>query len=159
MIFCDADDAQELSRMAWDIWIDHYTTFISKDEIEYILNMTQTEKAIRKQIRDGYLYSFIMDGPFKAGYFAMLLEGDSLFISKYYVSKEYRGKGLGSKTMDEILEKGRAMKMKKAYLHVNKNNARSIDIYKHKGFVIANAKKTDIGNGYFLDDYTMEYYF
>lgn len=145
--------------MAWDIWIEHYTTFIAKEEIEYILNITQTEKAIRKQIKDGYLYSFIMDGPSKAGYFAILPEGDSLFISKYYVSKKYRGNGLGSKAMDEILEKGRALGMKKAYLHVNKNNVSSINVYKHKGFVIAKAEKTDIGSGFFLDDYVMEYYF
>ena len=159
MIICGEDDANDLSKMAWDIWTDYYSTVITGDDIGYILKTFQTEEAIKQQMRDGCLYSYIIEDGNKAGYFAILPEGDSLFISKFYVSKEYRGRGLGSRTLREILEKGRSLNMKKAYLHVNKHNLASIEIYKHKGFVITGGDKIDIGNGYFMDDYVMEYYF
>jgi len=159
MIICGEDEAKDISKMAWDIWTDYYSTIITGDDIGYILKTFQTEEAIKQQMRDGCLYSYIMEGDVRAGYFAIQPEGDSLFISKFYVSKEFRGKGLGSKALKEIFEEGRAMKMKKAYLHVNKHNLPSIKIYKHKGFVITSGDKIDIGNGYFMDDYCMEYYF
>jgi len=159
MIFCDADEAKELSEMAWNIWTDYYSTIITGDDIEYILNTFQTEEAIREQIHDGYLYSYITDGGAKAGYLCIRPEGDSLFMSKLYVAKEFRGRGLGSKALDEIIEKGRALNVKRIYLLVNKHNLPSIEVYKHKGFIIVKAEKKDIGNGYFMDDYLMEYHF
>ena len=159
MMFCGAGDAKDLSEMAWDIWTEYYGTFITGDDIEYILRTFQSEEAIRKHMLDGYLYSYITDGPAKAGYICFRSEGDALFMSKFYVSKDFRGKGLGSKALDKMLEIGRGQNMKKAYLRVNRHNLSSIEMYKHKGFVIAREEKVDIGHGYYMDDYLMEYYF
>lgn len=159
MKFADIDKAKELADLAREIWMDYFPKIIDKDETEYILNTFQSESAIRKQIEEGYLYSFIIENEEKAGYFCIRPENDELFISKIYVSEKYRGKGLGSKTMDDILQKGRAMKLKKAYLRVNRNNALAIDVYKHKGFIIAKEEKLDIGDGFCMDDFLMEYIF
>jgi len=159
MEYCKISDAKELSEMAWDIWMEHYSTFLDPELPRHVLTRFQSEDAIKEQILNGHLYWFIMSGDEKAGYACIVPEGDSLFMSKYYVSKEFRGKGLGSKTMDEIIKKGREMNVKRIYLRVNKNNRSSIDIYKHKGFVIARALEEDIGDGFFLDDYIMEYRF
>lgn len=159
MIFCEPDDAKELSDMARDIWTEYYNTIVTGDNIDYFINTIQTEKAIRQQIQDGCRYSFITEGEIKAGYFCIVPQGDSLFISKFYLYKEFRGKGLGSDTMDEILNMGRALKMKDAYLLVNRNNINSIEIYKHKGFIIAREEMREVGDGYYMDDYRLEYYF
>jgi len=159
MNVCSADDAGDLSKMAWDIWMDYYPSVVRGDNIEYILNKFQSEEAIRQQMLDGCIYSYIMDGGVKAGYFCVIPQGDSLYISKFYVAKDHRGKGLGSRAMDEILEMGMKMRAKKAYLTVNKYNAASIDIYKHRGFIITGGDKIDIGDGFYMDDYQMEYYF
>jgi GNAT superfamily N-acetyltransferase len=156
MRFCDINDAKELSEMALEIWTEYYSTFLDTDLPNYVVRTFQSEEAIREQIGKGYLYSFIMNGDIKAGYLCILPEGDSLFMSKYYLKKECRGKGIGSKAMDEILKKGREMKKKRVYLRVNRFNP-SIEIYKHKGFVVIEEKKEDLGNGLFLDDFVMEY--
>jgi GNAT superfamily N-acetyltransferase len=159
MIFCDIGDAKELSEMAAEIWIDYYSTFLDAELPRYVVSISQTEEAIVSQIEKGHLYSYIMDGDVKAGYFCIVPEGDSLFMSKLYLWKEFRGKGLGSKTMDEIIEKGRSLKAKRVYLRVNKDNKPSIEFYTRKGFVIAEAIEEDIGGGFTLDDYLMEYRF
>ena len=159
MRFCGTDDAKELAAMANDIWTEYYSTFFDTELPRYFLGRFQSEEAIRQQIKDGYLYSFIKDGGEKAGYFAILPKGDSLFLSKLYISKDFRGKGLGSRTLDEVLERGRAMKMRRVYLRVNKDNTPSRDIYLHKGFVIAEDIVEPIEDGFVLDDYLMEYVF
>ncbi|MCL2032505.1 MAG: GNAT family N-acetyltransferase [Methanomassiliicoccaceae archaeon] len=159
MRFCGTDEAKELAEMARNIWMEHYPTIIGMDDTEYILGRFQTEEAIRQQIGDGYLYSFIMAGDTKAGYFCIVPESDSLLISKFYISKEFRGKGLGSGTLDDILEKGRMLKKKKVRIRVNKDNVSSIDIYLHKGFKIVRDETVDIGGGHFMYDRIAEYLF
>ena len=42
-------------------------------------------------------------------------------------------------------------------LTVNKGNADSIAIYRHTGFAIVIDVVADIGNGYVMDDYVMEW--
>ena len=39
----------------------------------------------------------------------------------------------------------------------NKNNTKTLDIYKHLGFEIVREEVTDIGEGYVMDDYVLEY--
>ncbi len=159
MRFSDVDDASELSRMAREIWMEYFPTIISKEETEYILNKIQSEEAIREQIENGHLYSFIECDGRKVGYFCIHPEGDSLFMSKLYVSKDQRGKGLGSKTLDDIIEKGKAMNMKRIYLRVNRFNTVAKKVYTSKGFVVVREEKLDIGDGFFMDDYLMEYHY
>ena len=159
MRFCGVDEAKDLADMAWEIWVDYYSGFLDRIMVEYVVRLAQSEDAIKQQIQDGYLYSYIMDGTEKAGYFSFLPEGDTIYISKFYLSKASRGKGLGSKAMDSILEEGRSMGMKIAYLRANKHNKLSLKFYERKGFVITEAILENIGEGFFLDDYRLEYYF
>lgn len=45
------------------------------------------------------------------------------------------------------------------YLHVNRENESAIRVYEHLGFVKADTMQTDIGNGFIMDDFVMEYLF
>lgn len=159
MIPCGADDAKELAGMARSIWMDYYPPIIGADDTEFILKTFQSEEAIRQQMRDGHLYYFITEGEEKAGYLCIVPEGDSLLLSKIYVAERFRGKGLGSETMEEVLEKGRELKMRCIYLRVNRQNLASIGFYKSKGFMIAKEEKKEIGGGCCMDDFLMEYCF
>ena len=46
---------------------------------------------------------------------------------------------------------------KKIYLTVNKGNTPSYQIYLHLGFKVIDSVVNDIGHGYVMDDYIMEY--
>ena len=50
-----------------------------------------------------------------------------------------------------------ATKYNTFYLTVNKNNTKAISVYKSFGFDITDTVVTDIGGGYVMDDYIMEY--
>ncbi|MBO4552674.1 MAG: GNAT family N-acetyltransferase, partial [Candidatus Methanomethylophilaceae archaeon] len=82
-------------------------------------------------------------------------EGDSIYISKLYLLKDFRGKGHGRRMFDIVDNYARDKGIHREYLRVNRKNA-TVDVYKKCGFEITDEVKTDIGNGFFMDDYIME---
>ncbi|MCL2032504.1 MAG: GNAT family N-acetyltransferase [Methanomassiliicoccaceae archaeon] len=159
MKFCEYDDAEELAEMAKEIWTDYYSTFPDRDLPEYVLKKFQSELAIKEQMCEGYLYCFIKKDDVNVGYICVLRDSDTVLLSRIYILKDFRGQGLASEAIDILAEWCRNMKMRKLYLRVYKENTISISIYTHKGFTIVEERKEDIGDGFFLDDYIMEYRF
>ena len=43
------------------------------------------------------------------------------------------------------------------WLTCNRNNTNSLEVYKHLGFTVAREEVTDIGEGFVMDDFIMEY--
>lgn len=157
LTFANASEAREISRMANEIWHESFKGIISLGQINYMLIQYQTERKILEQMDAGYQYGFVFEGKNKAGYFAIVPEEDSLFMSKLYLKKEYRGRGLGAATLKDIVDIGRNLGKRRVYLHVNRNNAKAIKAYESGGFTLECDRKTDIGGGYFTDDHVYQY--
>ncbi len=157
LTFINRSEARDVAKMANEIWHEYFPEMIGVEQTEYMLMEFQTERKILEQMDDGYQYGFIFDGSTKAGYFAIHPEEDSLFISKVYLYGEYRGKGLGSETLKEILDIGRSMGKKRAYLTVNVHNELACRAYERNGFHVESDLKKDIGNGFFMDDHIYGY--
>ena len=79
-----------------------------------------------------------------------------MFLSKLYLRAEERGKGYARIAFDDLCAIARAQGKSFVYLTVNKQNAGSIAVYRKFGFVTIEEVKTEIGQGYFMDDYIME---
>jgi Sortase and related acyltransferases len=157
MFIADAHDAPLISAMANEICFKYYNPIVDNSLVKYYVETFQSEEAVHRQIaKEGYLYSFILYNGEKVGYYSVHPENDRMLMSKLYLKEEHRGKGLGSKAIDEILEYGRGIGVNSVYLHVNKNNIPSINIYKTKGFEIVKYDDSEIGDGFRLDDYIME---
>ena len=117
----------------------------------------QTADAIKKQIEDGYMYYLILDKvAAELGYLAIFPRGNELFLSKLYIKKEYRGQGLGRQALEFVEHVAKQNKLIKITLTVNKNNLNSINAYLKTGFIKTEEVGTDIGGGFFMDDYVME---
>ncbi len=147
----------EVARLAKKIWFDHYSSIIDEGQIEYMVNKYQSKKAIKNQIEaESYQY-FIMeyDGE-NAGYCGMKKEKESMFLSKLYVDKEYRKKGIAKYGINFLSKICKRDSMKKIWLTVNRNNIGSVHAYEHLGFVMARTQVAEIGEGYVMDDYIME---
>ncbi|HXF16433.1 MAG TPA: GNAT family N-acetyltransferase, partial [Burkholderiales bacterium] len=54
-----------------------------------------------------------------------------------------------------VAESARRGGMEELYLQVNKHNHASVAAYLRVGFVVVQAVKADIGNGFFMDDFVM----
>jgi ribosomal protein S18 acetylase RimI-like enzyme len=80
-----------------------------------------------------------------------------MYLSKLYVDSIYRGKGISSKMFQFIKQETMKEKLSAIILNVNRNNTEVIRIYEHLGFCKVREEENDIGNGYFMEDFVLEY--
>ncbi len=144
----------QVAKLAEEIWNQHYVPIIGKQQVDYMLDKFQSKNAIKQQIAEGYRYYFIYDDQLEAGYFSVKDKGEKLFLSKLYVIDYCRGKGIGKQTMNFIKT---SFDNPIIQLTVNKNNSDSIAFYQKVEFNIVDSAVMDIGNGFVMDDYVMEF--
>jgi len=146
------------AALAKEIWTEHYTPIIGSAQVSYMVEQFQSEKAMRHQISfENYSYYLISDENHIVGYFALVFEPDHLFLSKLYVRKECRRKGYAAAALTFIKSLAAEKDLQKIRLTVNKKNTGSIAAYEYFGFKKVQDVVTDIGAGFVMDDYIMEY--
>jgi ribosomal protein S18 acetylase RimI-like enzyme len=143
----------QVSKLAKNIWREHYLPIIGKEQVSYMLEKFQSENAIQQQIDQGYKYYIITVDKVEAGYFSVKDKAEKLFLSKLYVIKSFRGKGIGKQGIKFIKS---TFSNSIIQLTVNKNNSHSITFYQNIGFTIVDDVIMDIGSGFVMDDYVME---
>ena len=142
--------------LAQEIWTEHYSPIIGKEQVDYMLSRFQSKEAISGQIKSGSLYFLIEENRRFIGYLAAQPKEDALFLSKIYVLKSMRRKGYGRKAVEFIERLTREKGFKKIDLTVNKMNAGSIRAYEKIGFRNTGPVVQDIGSGFVMDDFRME---
>lgn len=148
------NEIKELASLASSIWHEYWTCILSPEQIDYMVENFQSEKAITNQIEnENYTYYFILHNGEYAGYFGVSDKKDYLFLSKLYIKKEFRHQGIGAKAFEKIKEIADGRKIQ---LTVNKYNTNTIKAYQKWGFKTIDAVVTDIGNGFVMDDYILE---
>ncbi|MCL1857952.1 MAG: GNAT family N-acetyltransferase [Oscillospiraceae bacterium] len=152
--------ATAVTVLAEKIWREHYTPIIGEAQVDYMLKKFQSAERICEDIKENnYIYftaERIKNGEM-AGYCAIQPKKDYLLLSKIYVRKHYRGKGVARSFLDEITALCRhEYGFDKIRLTVNKHNDNSIAIYHKMGFETIDSVKTDIGGGFYMDDFVME---
>lgn len=154
------NDITKLAALASKIWHEYWTEILTESQIEYMLENFQSVNAIEKQLaEEHYNYYFISDeNNENIGYFGISNKENYMFLSKLYLSEEYRRKGIGKAAFEKIKQLTAKENMSTIRLTVNKYNTNTINAYKKWGFIITDAVITDIGSGFVMDDYIMEYY-
>ena len=145
-----------IEKLASIIWREHYEPIIGLQQVEYMLNKFQSLSAMKSQIGEGYCYYQILSEQKLLGYLAYKLEQTELFLSKIYLAKEARGKGIAREAINFLVETALKHSLPSIKLTVNKYNSNTIAAYEKMGFVKQDAVVMDIGNGFVMDDYVME---
>lgn len=146
-----------LSAIAEEIWHDHFDPIIGAKQVDYMLDKFLSPEALVEQINSGYEYFlFSYDYTF-AGFAGIHEEDGKLFLSKLYVHKDFRGKGIASYVFQKFIEICKLRSLNKIWLTCNRHNTNTLAIYDHLGFQKVREEVTDIGNGFVMDDYIMEY--
>ena len=154
----EKEEIPVLAALASDIWHEYWGIILSDEQIEYMVENFQSEKAMKKQIsEENYSYCFINDNEENIGYFGISPKDGYMFLSKLYIKKEFRGQGTGRKAFEEIKRLSAEQGFNKIRLTVNKYNSNTIKAYDRWGFKTIDAVVTDIGHGFVMDDYIMEY--
>ena len=148
---------QNVSILADEIWHQHYVTIIGEAQVDYMVEKFQSLPAISKQIRqDGYEYFLLSMDDLLAGYAGVLVEEDSLFLSKLYIKESFRGMGLARQTVDFLKNICKERNLDRIYLTCNINNHNTLNVYDRLGFKIIESVVGDIGHGFVMDDYILE---
>jgi ribosomal protein S18 acetylase RimI-like enzyme len=148
---------RQTAELAKGIWTEHFTAIIGADQVAYMLDNIQSANAITDQIQNrGYVYYLIEEGQQAIGYCAIVQEEDALFLSKLYIQKAMRGRGVARKTVDFLKTIAVERNIGRIWLTVNKGNAGPIAAYEKLGFVNTGSVVQDIGGGFVMDDYKME---
>ena len=148
-------DFEQIENLGKIIWEEHYTPIIGIDQVEYMLDKFQSVAAIQTQVDEGYEYYFIIYDGIATGYLSFAKKKDSLFLSKFYISKSERGKGIGKSALEFVLNKAREESFTKISLTVNKYSYNAIKAYKKLGFESVDSIVQDIGGGFVMDDFVM----
>lgn len=146
----------DIAALANIIWREHYTPIIGIEQVDYMIDNFQSAGAMYVQFIEGYEYFMIYNQIKLIGYISVKKQKDSLFLSKIYLAKDFRGQGLGKQAMDFVSKRAIDLKCKSVSLGVNRFNANSIEAYKSMGFKIVGEMITDIGKGFVMDDYKMK---
>lgn len=146
-----------VAELADEVWHEHYSGLIPDGQIDYMVEQFQSREAITHAIlRQNYTYYAIWDDDRMVGYCAVQPQNDdSLFLSKLYLHKDYRGRRITRLVMAMLRERCITEGVKSIWLTVNKENENSIEAYKKLGFEVEREAVTDIGQGYVMDDYIM----
>ena len=149
---------RQIADLAKVIWNEHFTPIIGKDQVDYMVEKFQSYPALKEQISEGYEYYQIFSGGEFCGYTGIHPgEDNRLFLSKLYLKKESRGHHLATGAFSFLKEICRERGYSAIWLTCNKHNDNSLGVYRHFGFEIVDTQEADIGGGFIMDDYIMEY--
>jgi len=149
-------DLTLIENMANTIWHEHYTPIIGAEQVTYMLDKFQSANTMQEQIDKGYQYFLINFNDNAVGYLSFEKRENALFLSKIYLLKNERGKGIGRTAMEFVISAAKGLSCTKVALTVNRFNQNSIRAYESAGFEKKGELVQDIGNGFVMDDYLME---
>lgn len=153
----DRDALRKIASLAEQIWHQHYTPIIGKEQVLYMLDKFQSMAAMQEQIQaQGYLYFQLNLQDALVGYFAVQYQDDCLFLSKLYLAEAFRGLGLARLAQEYIAQLAQQKQKPRIRLTVNKFNRDSILAYEKLGYAKVKDAVFDIGAGYVMDDFVME---
>ena len=117
----------------------------------------QSFHALKEQLENGYEYYQILDDGEFCGYTGIHPEDGRLFLSKLYLKKSARGRHLATQAFAFLKGLCKERGLSAIWLTCNKHNDNSLAVYHHLGFEVIDTQVADIGNGFVMDDYIMEY--
>ncbi len=150
-------DIPLIRKLSLLVWPQTYSSIISQEQINYMLEMMYSETSLSKQMtEEGCTFLIVYENENPVGYASYAYEADGIWkLQKLYVLPDQQGKGTGKLLVNQILESIKPLGAKSLQLQVNRIN-KAKEFYEKLGFNIITTADFDIGNGYFMNDYVME---
>ena len=155
----EKEDIPLLRKLARESWEKAYVDIISTEQIEYMLGTMYSAEEIENHLNHpNYHYFIILEDLIPAGFigFENHYEKDTTKLHRIYLLEEYKGKGLGKSSLPFLKEQVEMSGDSRIILNVNKSNPAK-SMYESQGFAVYGEGVFDIGNGYVMDDFLMEF--
>lgn len=152
-------DIPTIQNLAKESWNSAYANILEQEQIDYMLGLMYSEYALKTHFENpNYQYYLINEDEVFLGFigFEFHNEPETTKLHRIYFLKEAQGKGLGKKALEFVKTETQKSGDKRLTLTVNKNN-NAKNFYESQGFKVYDEAIFDIGNGYVMDDYLMEF--
>ena len=152
-------DISIIKDLAKESWNSAYVDILQQEQIDYMLDLMYSEETLKTHFQNpNYQYYLIKEDEVFLGFigFEVHNELETTKLHRIYFLKEAQGKGLGKKALEFVKIEAERSGDKRLTLTVNKNND-ARNFYESQGFRVYNEAVFDIGNGYVMDDYLMEF--
>ena len=151
-------DINIIRQLAEATWPDAYGEIISEEQINYMLNLIYNDGALTEQMQKGHTFFIANFNGTDIGFASVSEDGsEGCKLNKLYVLPSIQKSGAGKALLEEAINYTRIKKHNRLFLQVNKAN-KAKDFYIKMGFTIEKEYVLDIGNGFVMDDYIMEYF-
>ena len=154
-----SNEAIIVHDLAHRIWPDTFKEILSPEQLIFMLNWMYSIETLRHQMSNGHRFFAIKEDQVPLGFIGIESNYPTqgqLKIHKLYVLPSQQGKGLGKQLIDYVAQLAKEQQINLLTLNVNRFN-KAVDFYTHIGFSIAFEENIDIGNGYLMEDYVMNY--
>lgn len=149
-------DIPLIRELTFKVWPQTYAAIISKEQIDFMLEMMYSETSLQQQMKEGCRFIIVYDEAEPVGFASYQETETAIFkLHKIYVLPSQQGKGTGRFVMENIISEIQQQGATALQLQVNRNN-KAKSFYEKLGFAVIQEADFDIGNGYFMNDYVME---
>ncbi len=155
----DVNDIATIREIANITWPVAYGSYISKAQLDYMLDMMYSDNSLLEQMNKGHQFYIAEQHNNPIGFASVSKEEEkSCKLNKLYVLPTAQKTGAGKALLQKSIDYAISHAANCLYLQVNKqNNAQHF--YSKHGFTIREASILEIGGGYIMDDYIMELVF
>ncbi len=153
------EDIKTIQDLAERSWRHAYKNILSQEQIDYMLGKMYSEDTINDHLKNpNYRYYLILDNDKPVGFvgFEFHAEEKTTKLHRIYFVRESQGKGFGRHALQFVIEQTITAGDQRLILTVNKNNPAK-HFYESQGFKIYEEAVFDIGHGFVMDDYLMEF--
>lgn len=153
-------DILEIQKIAHQSWQENYKNIISQEQIEYMLNVMYSKIELQSQFENKNYHYFFIENEGRKRIGIMGFEKDakpnSTKLHRLYLLKSEKGKSFGKLAIQFLKDWTKEHGNSRIILNVNKYNPAK-DFYLKMGFTIYEVGIFDIGKGFVMDDYLMEF--
>ncbi len=152
----DIKTIQDLAQKSWE---HAYKNILAAEQIDYMLGLMYSEVAIAGHLANlNYHYYIILDDETPVGFvgFEINTEENTTKLHRIYFIREAHGKGFGRLALQFVIKQAAEAGDQRIILAVNKNNTAK-QFYESQGFKLYDEGVFEIGNGFVMDDYLMEF--
>lgn len=152
-------DYNAIYSIAVTTWKHTYSTILSAEQFNYMLEMMYSKTAIEQQMTE-MAHQFLIaeyESGSAIGFCSYEIgnEPGKTKIHKLYVLPQTHGQGLGKSFVKEVEAAAASAGNNAILLNVNRFNA-AYHFYLKTGFKNMGEVNVEIGNGYLMEDYIME---
>ena len=149
-----------IAKLAETIWPAAYGEILTAGQIRYMLKMMYDEPVLKREYAAGIRFDLIFDGGKPIGfasYGPYTAASPVAKLHKLYLDFEYHGRGIGTLALRHVIAETRKAGYQLLRLNVNRNNRAAIRAYERNGFHRAETVDVPIGDGFYMNDYVMEF--